>query len=82
MCVIVIMLFVMLVLLWIVIVIKGWNVICLNCFMKNVEQVFWYFDNFDDGIKKFGFVVLMLNDNLFFVFVLLGKEVVDYYYQM
>lgn len=37
MCVIVIMLFVMLVLLWIVIVIKGWNVICLNCFMKNVE---------------------------------------------
>ena len=38
--------------LWIVIVIKGWNVIRLNRLTKNAEQAFWHSDNFDDGVRS------------------------------
>lgn len=74
-------LLVMSVLSWIVIVIKGWNVIRLNRLTKNAEQAFWHSDNFDDGIKKLGLAASTPNDNPFLALALSGKEAADHHHQ-
>ena len=74
-------LLVMSVLSWIVIVIKGWNVIRLNRLTKNAEQAFWHSDNFDDGVKKLGLAASTPNDNPFLALALSGKEAADHHHQ-
>lgn len=74
-------LLVMSILSWLVIVIKGWNVIRLNRLTKNAEQAFWHSDDFDDGIKKLGQAASTPHDNPFLVLALAGKEAADHHHQ-
>lgn len=74
-------LLVMSILSWLVIVIKGWNVIRLNRLTKNAEQAFWHSDDFDDGIKKLGQAASTPHDNPFLALALAGKEAADHHHQ-
>lgn len=74
-------LLVMSILSWLVIVIKGWNVIRLNRLTKNSEQAFWHSDDFDDGIKKLGQAASTPHDNPFLALALAGKEAADHHHQ-
>ena len=74
-------LLVMSILSWMVIVIKGWNVIRLNRLTKNAEQAFWHSDDFDDGIKKLGLAASTPADNPFLALALSGKEAADHHHQ-
>jgi len=74
-------LLVMSVLSWIVIIVKGWNVIRLNRLTKNAEQAFWHSDDFDDGIKKLGLTASTPSDNPFLALALSGKEAADHHHQ-
>ncbi|MDN8044832.1 MotA/TolQ/ExbB proton channel family protein [Burkholderia vietnamiensis] len=74
-------LLVMSVLSWIVIVVKGWNVIRLNRLTKNAEQAFWHSDDFDDSIKKLGLTASTPGDNPFLALALSGKEAADHHHQ-
>lgn len=74
-------LLVMSVLSWIVIVVKGWNVVRLNRLTKNAEQAFWHSDDFEDGIKKLGLAASTPADNPFLALALSGKEAADHHHQ-
>jgi biopolymer transport protein ExbB len=82
-------LFVMSVLSWMVIAIKGWNVIRLTRLTRNAEQAFWHSDDFDDGVKKLGLAASAsahatrdaAGDNPFLALALAGKEAADHHHQ-
>ncbi|KVG67648.1 MotA/TolQ/ExbB proton channel family protein [Burkholderia pseudomultivorans] len=74
-------LLVMSVLSWIVIIVKGWNVVRLNRLTKNAEQAFWHSDDFDDGVKKLGLATSTPSDNPFLALALSGKEAADHHHQ-
>ena len=74
-------LLVMSILSWMVIVIKGWNVIRLKRLTKNAEQAFWHSDDFDDGIRKLGQTASTPGDNPFLALALAGKEAADHHHQ-
>ncbi|KVE33512.1 MotA/TolQ/ExbB proton channel family protein [Burkholderia sp. TSV86] len=74
-------LLVMSILSWMVIVIKGWNVVRLKRLTKDAERSFWHSDDFDEGVKKLGHVTSAPHDNPFLALALSGKEAADHHHQ-
>ncbi|SDE34670.1 MotA/TolQ/ExbB proton channel family protein [Paraburkholderia lycopersici] len=72
-------LFIMSVLSWCVIVVKGWNVARLKRLTKNAEQQFWHSDDLADGVKKLGNGTR--EDNPFLALALSGQEAADHHHQ-
>ncbi|KAF1027030.1 MAG: Protein TolQ [Burkholderia plantarii] len=74
-------LLVMSILSWLVIVIKGWNVMRLNRLTKNADQAFWHSDEFDTGVKKLGEAASTLQDNPFLALAISGREAAEHHQQ-
>ncbi|AIO70798.1 MotA/TolQ/ExbB proton channel family protein [Burkholderia oklahomensis] len=74
-------LLVMSILSWMVIVIKGWNVIRLKRLSKDAEQSFWHSDDFEEGVKKLGSTSSSTQDNPFLALALSGQEAADHHHQ-
>jgi biopolymer transport protein ExbB len=74
-------LFVMSVLSWSVIIVKGWNVVRLKRLTKNAEQAFWHSDDFMDGMKKLGLASSTAQDNPFVALALAGHEAFDHHHK-
>ncbi len=72
-------LFIMSVLSWCVIVVKGWNVIRLKRLTKNAEQAFWHSDDLADGVKKLG--PGKPADNPFLALAVSGQEASEHHHQ-
>ncbi|HEV3426655.1 MAG TPA: MotA/TolQ/ExbB proton channel family protein [Paraburkholderia sp.] len=72
-------LFIMSVLSWCVIVVKGWNVARLKRLTKNAEQQFWHSDDLADGVKKLGNGTR--EENPFLALALSGQEAADHHHQ-
>jgi biopolymer transport protein ExbB len=76
-----VVLFVMSVLSWSVIIVKGWNVVRLKRLTKNAEQAFWHSDDFMDGMKKLGLPSSTAQDNPFVALALAGQEAADHHHK-
>ena len=74
-------LFVMSVLSWSVIIVKGWNVVRLKRLTKNAERAFWHSDDFMDGMKKLGLPSSTAQDNPFVALALAGQEAADHHHK-
>ncbi len=76
-----IVLLVMSLLSWLVIIVKGWNVVRLGRLMKNAEQSFWHSDEFDKGVQKLRDASPTTQDNPFLALALAGKEASEHHQQ-
>ncbi|WP_246795482.1 MotA/TolQ/ExbB proton channel family protein [Burkholderia perseverans] len=76
-----IVLLVMSVMSWLVIVIKGWNVIRLGRLMKNADQAFWHSDEFDKGVQKLRDASSSMQDNPLLALALAGQEAAEHHQQ-
>ncbi|GAB7536131.1 MotA/TolQ/ExbB proton channel family protein [Burkholderia sp. 22PA0099] len=74
-------LLVMSVLSWLVIIVKGWNVMRLGRLTKNAEQSFWHSDEFDKGVQKLRDASGSAQDNPFLALALAGKEAAEHHQQ-
>ncbi|KKJ02542.1 MotA/TolQ/ExbB proton channel family protein [Burkholderia gladioli] len=74
-------LLIMSVLSWLVILVKGWNVMRLGRLMKNAEQSFWHSDEFDKGVQKLRDASPTTQDNPFLALALAGQEAAEHHQQ-
>ncbi|AEA61489.1 MULTISPECIES: MotA/TolQ/ExbB proton channel family protein [Burkholderia] len=74
-------LLIMSVLSWLVIIVKGWNVMRLGRLMKNAEQSFWHSDEFDKGVQKLRDASPTTQDNPFLALALAGQEAAEHHQQ-
>ncbi|MEX3613743.1 MAG: MotA/TolQ/ExbB proton channel family protein [Burkholderia gladioli] len=74
-------LLIMSVLSWLVIIVKGWNVMRLGRLMKKAEQSFWHSDEFDKGVQKLRDASPTTQDNPFLALALAGQEAAEHHQQ-
>ncbi|KAF1010572.1 MAG: Protein TolQ [Burkholderia gladioli] len=74
-------LLIMSVLSWLVIIVKGWNVMRLGRLTKNAEQSFWHSDEFDKGVQKLRDASASTQDNPFLALALAGQEAAEHHQQ-
>jgi biopolymer transport protein ExbB len=64
---------------WCVIVVKGWNVVCLKRLSRHAEQSFWHAGDFAEGVRQLGNG--RREHNPFLSLALSGQEAVDHHRQ-